>query len=110
MTGIYNYFGVIGELGELMVRNRERHPHYRGIEDPVRAVALIFEEAGEAMKNALDMTRNRGDNEYSQAGFSPLDVSVLRAEALDTASMAIQLVMSIDQMRKESDGKNPAGR
>ncbi len=55
--------------------------------DPVRGVALITEEVGEAMKEALDVTR----------GYSAVGMRRLRAELVQTAATTIRMLMDLSK-------------
>ena len=65
----------------------QRHPNYP--DDPLRRVALMCEEAGEALQAALDLTRLDEPDRLLR--------DHLRHEVVHTAAMAIKLLHAMDE-------------
>ena len=83
---------ISAELG----RASQIHPTYP--RDYLRRVALVVEEAGEAMKEALDLTREAPEG-YPLSGYRGSRVS-LRKELVQTASTAITALLAMEQEDK----------
>ena len=67
-----------------MKRAEQLHPDWPS--DPVHAAAIVCEESGELVQAALDY----------QYGRSP-DTSKIRAEAVQTAAMALRLLRNLKE-------------
>lgn len=69
------------------------HPNYPT--DPLRRTALVCEEAGEALREALDLTRvpSMPNNRITDCR------SRLRAELVQTAAMAVRYIIEMDADR-----------
>lgn len=72
------------------------HPNYPT--DPLRRVALICEESGEALKEALDLTRPT-DEVLASFSESAVVQFNMRREVVQTAAMAVKMLI---EMRKEA--------
>ena len=76
---------ILDAIRREMTRAEEIHPNYPM--DPLRQTALMCEEAGEALKAALDLTRPIGSaTAYRRR---------LRRETVQTAVMAIKLLEAL---------------
>lgn len=85
---------VLKDIVKEISRAEEKHPNYPSQIDPVRRVGIIVEEAGEAMREALDLTRpgvslreDEKDNIKSN----------LYKETVETAATAIRLLKAMHE-------------
>ena len=76
-----NDFDVIDLIFSELKAAEEKHPSWP--EDPVHAAAIVAEEAGEAVRAALDMHYHGGDS------------TSLRTELAHTGAMAIRALLHI---------------
>lgn len=91
----------IALMSEVMdaVRHAEvKHPGHPGLRDPVRGIAIIEEEVGEAMREALDMTRD-SVSVVNYAGY----VDRIYGETIHIAATAVRMLLEIRRYR----GENP---
>lgn len=95
-------------LSEL-VRSRKLHPFYTS--DPLRRTAIMCEEAGEALKAAVDLTRDWAMNTTSMAPEAVIDkVRIdtqkmqddLYLEVIQTGAMAVKLLVAMIEERDAS--------
>lgn len=90
---------ALGQVVEETRRARDLHPWFPDpVTDPVRGVAVVVEEVGEAMKEALDMTRGRlPDNVFnpSQACWKEL-----KDELRQTAATAVIMMAAMDSAER----------
>jgi NTP pyrophosphatase (non-canonical NTP hydrolase) len=86
------YSAIQRELAEAI----KRHPTYTS--DPLRRAALVAEEAGEALQEALDLTRASLPREQ----FAPTRER-LKNELTHTAAMAVKALIA---MREEDEHGN----
>jgi len=84
------------KIQEELTRASVLHPTYPV--DHLRRTAIMVEEAGEAMKAALEATRP-GPGYGPSPGYPPLNN--LRDELVQTAAMCIRQLLA---MRREEDG------
>lgn len=75
---------IIDRIEDELAWAELQHPNFPI--DPLRRAALMCEEAGEALKEALNLTR--GD---------PTRREPLRHEVVQTAAMAIKLLQAMDE-------------
>jgi hypothetical protein len=78
-------------------RARSKHREFPGNNNPVRSAGIICEEAGEAMKDALDVTRE--GNNPSRRDYLRI---ALRTEIVQVAAMAI---LWLEMMENEDQGR-----
>lgn len=88
-------YAVMPKVWEELKRANELHPDYPS--DHLRRTAIMVEEAGEAIRAALDLTRDttsgpdRSTKWYAEARAN------LRAELMQTAAMAIRQLVAMEQ-------------
>ena len=87
-----------------LARAQRLHPNYPGILDPVRCVGIITEENGEAMAEALDLTRDPSSKRVDRTDEEI--VKRLYKETVETAATALRLLISI-RMSAESGRVKP---
>lgn len=81
---------VVAAIVSELDRAEKLHPNYP--HDPLRRVAIVGEEAGEALRAALDMTRPSAravEREYAKLG--------LVDELVQVASTAIRALIAFDE-------------
>ena len=78
---------ILDAIRREMTRAEEIHPNYPM--DPLRQTALMCEEAGEALKEAINLTRPRAHNQKRSR-------QKLRREVIQTAVMAIRMLITMD--------------
>lgn len=97
MNHIYTCSGpiadVMKEVSDEISLALSHHPHYPEAGNPVRRVAIMAEEVGEAMAEALDMTRGKVTDEQ----FKEYE-NRLYYEVVQVAASAIHMLV---EMRKE---------
>lgn len=81
---------IIADIESEMEWAESKHPNYPS--DPLRRVALICEEAGEALKTVLDLTRK-----YHTLSDTAILTSCLQVEVRQTAVMAIRLLQAMGE-------------
>lgn len=87
---------VIPMVMQEFSRSCEKHPHYTN--DRVRQVGIVVEEAGEAMREAIDATRTRVDEyEIERLNAVPGAERRLFAELIQTAAMAIKAAAALQE-------------
>jgi hypothetical protein len=99
----YDFIIVTGDIYEEIVRSCEKHPQYP--RDPLRRVAIMVEEAGEALKDAVDLTRPinvAGHPDYVAYVESELKQKRkdMRRELVQTAAMCVKALLA---MRREDN-------
>jgi hypothetical protein len=83
--------GILCEIVAEIERGEALHPNYRSA-DVLRRTALISEESGEALREALNATRP-GVGETAKARA----MAAVRAETIQTAAMAIRALNALTQ-------------
>jgi hypothetical protein len=76
-----------------MKRSLEKHPSYT--DSPLRRAALVAEESGEALKEALDLTRGAARGEGVTAVAAMLYRGRLYQELTECASMALKAMAAM---------------
>ncbi|MFW5391027.1 hypothetical protein V1951_06960 [Yersinia sp. 2544 StPb PI] len=89
IRGRYRF--ILTEIIDEAVRASEIHPKWPT--DALHAVSILTEESGELMKATIEYHYNNGDKE------------AIRQEAIQTAAMALRVLLNIDEYKRPSDGK-----
>ncbi|MFW5398122.1 hypothetical protein V2A85_00220 [Yersinia sp. 1252 StPb PI] len=89
MRGRYRF--ILTEIIDEAVRASEIHPKWPT--DALHAVSILTEESGELMKATIEYHYNNGDKE------------AIRQEAIQTAAMALRVLLNIDEYKRPSDEK-----
>ncbi|ENG5503503.1 TPA: hypothetical protein ACPZN0_002442 [Yersinia enterocolitica] len=79
------------EIIDEAIRASSIHPDWPT--DALHAVSILTEEAGELMKATIEYHYNNGDKE------------AIRQEAIQTAAMALRVLLNIDKYKRPSDEK-----
>lgn len=88
---------ILKDICNELTRAEEKHPRYPQRTDPVRRVGIIVEECGEAMREALDMTR---PNNMVTAQDEWEDIEDrLYKETVEIATTAIRLLKAMQEER-----------
>lgn len=89
IRGRYRF--ILTEIINEAVRASEIHPKWPT--DALHAVSILTEESGELMKATIEYHYNNGDKE------------AIRQEAIQTAAMALRVLLNIDKYKRPSDEK-----
>ncbi|HDM8359116.1 TPA: hypothetical protein ACGE8N_004162 [Yersinia enterocolitica] len=89
IRGRYRF--ILTEIIDEAVRASEIHPKWPT--DALHAVSILTEESGELMKATIEYHYNNGDKE------------AIRQEAIQTAAMALRVLLNIDEYKRPSDEK-----
>lgn len=95
----YEFIKACDPVMQEINRSCAKHPRYPA--DPLRRTAIMVEEAGEAIKDALDLTRSRVVTSMREDD----DLRTrLRHEVVQTAAMAIKMLVAMNR-EDEARGK-----
>ncbi|HEN3268526.1 TPA: hypothetical protein U5D64_003889 [Yersinia enterocolitica] len=85
------YEPISTEIIDEAIRASSIHPDWPT--DALHAVSILTEESGELMKATIEYHYNNGDKE------------AIRQEAIQTAAMALRVLLNIDEYKRPSDEK-----
>lgn len=78
-----NYEFVFNRVFDELKKAEQKHPSWP--DDPIHAVGIMVEEAGESMRAAIDVFYNGGDVEH------------LKKELAQTGAMAIRALINLER-------------
>lgn len=96
MSSVANLAGAraIERIMKELQRAEDKHPGWH--QDPLRQVAIISEESGEAMQATLNQL------EYSEAAGIPMVITEdILKEVAQTGAMALRYLLNYEQNREE---------
>lgn len=97
-VGPYEFTLVAGEVSTELTRSCEKHPMYP--RDPQRRIAIMVEEAGEALRESLDLTATQDCLDPKRSEPKSEIRARLRRELVHTAAMAIKALVAMSREDK----------